>query len=139
MTREALGQHAADLQQAGLPLAHGRQGERVAYDRLPGDRRVLVAAAAVGIDDAQVLHHAVVVDDAFGRAAEDRGGGGGEVGLGDGLGGQLLPAAAVQQVDVGEAQVEAALGQGPHQRRPQDRGEAVDQAGPGAVRVDEGA
>src|SRR5260370_40728637 len=65
---------------------------------------MLVAAITIRIDDADILDHAVKVDDAIGRTAKHRRHPSDEYIFGDRLALQTLPPAAVQHTHVGHAE-----------------------------------
>ena len=99
---EACRQHAADLDNALFPLCNRFKRERIPHNYLCECGNVLVARAAIGVYDADVLHHSIKVNDTVRGAIKGSRDSVVEGTLIHGFVLQTLPAAAVQDVDIGQ-------------------------------------
>ena len=88
------------------PAADRSKRKRIAHNDFGKDRAMFVAFGTIGKDHSHAFDHAIEVDDAVGRAAHNAGQLLVEHRLFDGLILQPLPAAAMQNVDVGKVQAE---------------------------------
>src|SRR5579864_489448 len=109
--REARRQHAAHLNQPLLSRRYRCQCQRVADNHICKRRDVLVPTRTIWVNDADILDHSVIIDDAIGSTSKHGGDITDEDVLGNGLGLQSLPSATVQHMHVRQLQRQAATPQ----------------------------
>src|SRR5277367_4050919 len=124
-SRKTRRQNACDLDQAFLADLNRRQSQGIANDYVSESRHMLVAAIAVRINYADVLYHAVVVDDAIGRTVKNCCHAAFESLFRDRLLPQPFPSAAVQYINVGQVKPDALVPERLHELRPDDMGKTA--------------
>ena len=127
MPRKTCGQDAAYLDDAVLTSSDGLESEWISYDHVAKCGSVFVSFRTIRIDNPYGLHHAVEVDDSLRAAPDDSGQLLVENSLLDSLVLQALPAAAVQNLGLGQVQRDARGGERLDQVVPENIGEAIHQ------------